>query len=361
MNDIIIIGGGIMGMLTARALDRFDITCTIVERRECGREASWAGGGIVSPLYPWRHNDAITALSAQSQEIYPELCQELFDITGIDPQWRQSGSLMLSPKDYAEAISWAKTYNLNLMQLNYQDCKSIEPHCRLQTDDFGIWMPEVAQICNPLLCQALYEYLLKCTSTEILCHQNVENFIINNNQIAGVVTDKETRYADAVIIAAGAWSGTLLQNLQINLTIKPVRGQMLRLRLPQHGVTRIVQRDGRYIIPRADGSLLVGSTLEDCGFDQSTTEQGFQDLMTAANSIIPNGHKAKLLQHWAGLRPGTDRGKPYICQLPQYDNLYLNAGHYRNGLVLAPASAQLLADIIGKKDVTNNNFTYLVE
>ena len=152
--------------------------------------------------------------------------------------------------------------------------------------------------------------------------------------------------ADKVLIAGGAWSSNLLKNINISLDVAPVKGQMILFKTLPGSIKRIVLSQDRYVIPRKDGRVLVGSTLEHTGFEKSITIEAYNDLRSEAARIIPLLADMEVEHHWAGLRPGSTNGIPYICAISEVEGLYVNTGHFRNGVVLGPASARLMADII---------------
>ena len=161
MSDILIIGGGIIGMLTARELSLAGMKVTIIERGEAGHESSWAGGGIISPLYPWRYSDPVSALAKWGQDIYPELIDEINSESGLDAELIQNGLLMLD-NEQEEALAWAKKWQVNLQLIDNKEIYELEPGLShsLVTDNKAIWMPDVRQVRNPRLVKATKKYLL---------------------------------------------------------------------------------------------------------------------------------------------------------------------------------------------------------
>ena len=152
--------------------------------------------------------------------------------------------------------------------------------------------------------------------------------------------------ADAFVVTSGAWSFELLKETSLKLNIKPMRGQILLYQLPEQTLQHIVYQDGFYLVPRSDGHLLAGSTLEDVGFDTGTTEAMKQEMQAKAEAIMPSLKHAPIVKHWSGLRPGTPDNVPTIAAHPSIKNLYLNTGHFRYGVTMAPASAQLVAALM---------------
>jgi len=341
MVDFVLIGGGLSGMLVARELAAGGARVTLLERGDLGREASWAGGGILSPLYPWRCPDAVTALSRWSQHHYRTFAAELAADTGIDPEWLASGLLIAEEDEVVAASAWARRYGERTEVVSAQQLVGLEPG--LTTAGGGIWLPEVAQIRNPRLLKALARSLALRNVT-IRTRTEVLDLEWDRGRVTGVRTRERTLPAQAVIVTAGAWTGQLLGALAADWHIAPVRGQMLMFHAAPDQVRHIVMRDDHYLVPRGDGRVLAGSTLEYVGFDKSTTAEAYETLRAAALALIPSLASCPVERHWAGLRPGSAQGIPVIGEaLP---GLYVNAGHFRNGVVTGPASARLLADLI---------------
>ncbi|MGH1463051.1 MAG: glycine oxidase ThiO [Neptuniibacter sp.] len=345
MPKTIIIGAGVIGMMLARELAAFGVKVTIIDRKNCAQESSWAGGGIVSPLYPWRYPEAVTQLATWSQSSYVHLTAELIEETGLDPELRQKGMLMVAVEDQDEALAWAERVHRPLRKVEAEFLYTKEPELTPGLGE-GLWMPEVCSIRNPRLGQALRRSMELFPNIELLENQEVMGFIRQGSEIAGVKTSQGNLYADKTVIASGAWSGDLLKELDIELPVEPVHGQMMLFKAVPGVVNRVVLKGGRYVIPRNDGRVLVGSTLERIGFVKQTTEEAAKSLYDTAIDIIPALKQYPVEHHWSGLRPGSPEGIPYIGEVPTLQNLYVNAGQYRNGLVLAPASTRLLADII---------------
>ena len=341
---ICIIGGGIIGLLIARELHAAGEKVVVFDRRESGKESSWAGGGILSPLYPWRYPDSVTELARLSQSIYPGLVKELQQNTGIDAEWVRSGLLILGIEDGQKAETWSLKYANSAKIADASDIDGIQPGLG-GGDAKGFWMPEIAQVRNPRLLAAIKRDLEK-KSVEIIENEAVAGFDMVNGELRGLETDKRKIPTDRCIIAAGAWSGKLCAEVGLSVPVKPIRGQML-LYKPKPGLLqRIILKNNRYLIPRRDGRILVGSTLEDVGFDVRITEAAAADLRETAMKILPALADAEVEVQWAGLRPGSPEGVPYIGQHPDVSGLYLCSGHFRNGFVLGPASARLAADLV---------------
>ncbi len=343
--DVVIIGGGVMGMMTARELSRGGARVRLLEKAQPAAEASWAGGGIVSPLYPWRYSDAITALASWSQHSYVALSAALREETGIDPELRQKGLLMLAVEDEAEALAWAARCQRPVQQVDAEVIYRLESRLPAGLEQ-ALWMPEVSSIRNPRLGQSLRRSLELDANVELTPDCPVTGVRLEAGRVSALRTPAGDMAAGQYLLCAGAWSGELARHFDQRLRIEPVKGQMLLFKAEPGLLERVVLVRGRYLIPRSDGRILVGSTLEFEGFNKQATEKAYRSLYQSAVDIMPALANYPVEAQWAGLRPGAPSGIPYIGALPGLDNCYTNAGHFRNGLVLAPASCRLAADLL---------------
>ena len=344
--DHAIIGGGLIGLLCARELAIAGQSVVVVEKGQCGHESSWAGGGILSPLYPWRYPDAVNQLAKWSQQQYPSFCQTLLSETGIDPEWTQSGILLLDADEQDNATSWADKYITNTKIIDDRALKAIEPSLNEGISSKGILFDEVAQVRNPRLLAALKASVIQ-HGVQLRENCQVQAFNAGPKDVKSLKTSQGEISADHYLLAGGAWSGELASLLNLSLLIKPVKGQMLLYRAVPGYLKHILMHRGHYLIPRRDGRILVGSTLEDVGFDKQSTDIAREELEAIALSMLPGLSSFDIEAHWAGLRPGSmNDGVPYIGRHPVYENFYVNSGHFRNGVVLGLASARLFLDLI---------------
>ncbi len=344
MPHCVIIGAGIIGMLTARELSAAGHRVTLLDRGRAGQESSWAGGGIISPLHPWRYADPVSALARWSQQHYPEVCRALTESTGIDPQWNRNGLLVLGVDEQEQAEIWARRWDMDLRLLRGDELTACEPALG-KPETGALWLPDIAQVRNPRLVKSLKADLL---ARGVKIHENREVTGIDTQagRVAGVYTAGDRIPARQVLLAAGAWSGALMESVGLNGPIQPVRGQMILFRATTELVKRIVLHGNRYLIPRRDGRILMGSTLEYAGFDKSTSEEAREELRESALKLVPRLGDYPIEHHWAGLRPGKEDAIPIIGEHPGIGGLYINSGHFRNGVVLGLASARLVANLM---------------
>ncbi len=346
--DVAVVGAGAIGLLSAYHLSLSGRRVVLVERGEPGREASWAGGGIVSPLYPWRYQPAVTALAHWSQDFYPVLGERLRQETDIDPEVEVTGLYWLDLEDEAEALEWARRNVRPLSSVSMDEVRGRVPVLGAGYER-AVFMAGVANVRNPRLVRSLREALLRMPNVTLLRESPVTGFLRQGERVTGVQTACEAIHAESVVVCAGAWSGELLRTLGLAVPVSPVKGQMLLYRQPVGYLSSMVLAKGRYAIPRRDGHILIGSTLEHAEFDKTPTAEALASLQASAIELLPALAGQEPVAHWAGLRPGSPDGVPFIGPVPDLPGLWLNCGHYRNGLVLAPASCQLLTDLLSAR------------
>ncbi len=326
-------------MTTARELAMRGLSVSLFDKGKLGMESSWAAGGILSPMRPWLEHPCSAELSSQGKACYEDYVEELKQETGIDPEYYQSGLLMINEADVEQTRQWADENQVLIVE-NHEDYPS---NMRLPAK--SIFLPEIAQVRVSRLLKALHSSLMKLDVT-ILENTEITGLEINNARCKSVTIGSKKYDADSFIISAGAWSQQILGSANKGIKIKPVMGQMLCVKFPRQQLETMVLDGGHYFIPRKDGHVLIGSTMEDIGFDKETTQAARNELMEWACSLWPDIADASFVKHWSGLRPATDNGKPYLGKLQDYENIYINAGHFRKGIIQAPICARNIADMV---------------
>ncbi|MEJ2534953.1 MAG: FAD-dependent oxidoreductase [Gammaproteobacteria bacterium] len=346
--DVVVLGGGVIGMLTARALAAEGRKPVVVERDRLGRGASRAAGGIMSPLAPWEVDPAVHALAKVSLPMLPGLATALETDTGIDPEYRRTGVLFLDCADHEQALAYAERTGEAVRVLAPKDVANFEP-AAARVEGPSVLFPDLAQVRNPRLLDALAKDL-RLKGVEVLEDAGEARLETAGAGLA-VVSDTHGRLAAPdVVLAAGAWSGEVAKGVGLELPVVPVRGQIIWYQAPEAGVRHVIIRDGKYVVPRQEGVVLVGSTLEEVGFDPGTTPEARSLLEAAARNVVPLLSTLPVQGHWSGLRPGAPNGVPFIGEAPGVPGLWLNTGHFRNGVNLAPGSVALLTDLMsGRK------------
>lgn len=337
--DFVVVGAGVVGMTTARELAGEGFTVALFEQGEIGREASWAAGGILSSMRPWAEHPASAVLSNEGRRVYSSFVESLFADTGVDPQYIQCGLFMAAADDIEHTRAWAETNAIRWQQ----DCESLTAELNLHKE--SIFLPDIAQVRPTRLLQAL-ESDLSSRRVAVFANTPVQAINIEDGSWQSIQTSTSQVSAGNLVICAGAWSAKILQQQGIRLGVKPVCGQMLCVKADVPDFNQIVLDGGHYLIPRRDGNVLVGSSMEHTGFDKATTDSVKQELMHWARLTWPAFQETTLISHWAGLRPGNENGYPLIGPVPGIDGLYLNTAHFRKGILQAPVSACLLVDAV---------------
>lgn len=333
--DILLVGGGVSGLFSAILLADAGLQVEILERGERPLESSWAGAGILSALPPWGYEPAVTRLIDASLDLWPEWIERLRHTAQTDPEYHVSGMLVLDPTDPQAADAWCRKQGPAPIPAALAELAARHRSAH--------WLPQVAQARNPRLLSALRECALAC-GVRILTGINVTGLEQAQGRISGLLTSNGIRRADRYVITAGAWSQILLGKRAMGLDIAPVRGQIVQVQTQPGSVPAIVLTGTHYLVPRQDGLVLIGSTLENAGFDKSVSPAVQATLLAIARKLFPALHDAPVTQHWAGLRPGSPGNIPTIGRHPRIANLYINSGHFRYGVTLGPGAAQRLAD-----------------
>ncbi len=344
---VVIIGGGIIGSLTAWRLKQLGIEPVIVERGRLGRESSWAGAGILCPIQPWLYPDAFTHLIDASLAMYPALRDELTERTGISPEWLKSGLMVpFFPDDDVDhkqaALDWSRRFGWQVKDLDAAQARAQEPMLAADTSGALFW-PEVAQVRNPRLLQAVCA-VLQQEQIEIREEAEVVGLLEAGGRVSGVkLADGEALHADAVLVAAGSWSGELSKSLGFSIPVQPVKGQIVLLKSEPGRLKHIVKHDRAYFVPRADGRILVGASMEMVGFSTGNTPNEVNALLNGLSRLLPGLTDAPIERQWMGFRPGSPDGLPFLGPVHTHPGLWIASGHYRNGVALAPITAHIIS------------------
>jgi len=343
---VAIIGGGVIGCLTALYLHRLGASPVILEKGSVGREASWAGAGILCPIHPWLYPDSFTHLIEESLALYPDLSAMLLEMTGIAIQWRTTGLLIpffaddrIHHRD--DALAWSERFGWPVEALDAAQTRAHEPTISEQVQGSLLW-PEVGQVRNPRLLAAARKALERC-GVPIREQSEVIGLDENKGGYTLRLADGGLVEADDVLLAAGSWSGELSRMMGLQLPVEPVKGQIVLLKDEPDRVHHIIKHDEAYMVPRVDGHILVGASMERVGFRSGTTDEVIGQLLEATYRITPGLKDAQIVQQWMGFRPGSPDGMPYLGPVQERPGLWVASGHYRNGVALAPGTADLMS------------------
>jgi glycine oxidase len=348
--DVIVAGAGVVGLSIAYALAREGMRPIVLDRGKPGREASWAGAGLLPAVSdPDRQPSHPTlALRAWSARLYPEWSVALREETGIDNGFRRTGGVDVARTEAEEqtlrttAGRWRVEGIVN-ERLAPGDFARVEPAL-----DSGLrvayFLPDRAQIRNPRHLRALVA-AIEARGGVVLADRGVTGFLTRGDRATGVRTTEGNVEADKVVLAAGTWSGDLLAGLGVRAPTPPVKGQIVLLNPGRPLLRRIVEHGKIYLVPRDDGRILIGATEEEGVSDIRPTADAFQGLHAAAVALCPSLADAAVEATWAGLRPGSMDTRPYIGPAPGFRDLFVATGHKRAGLQLSPATAELIVDL----------------
>jgi glycine oxidase len=350
MSDCLVIGGGVIGLAIAYELAGDGRSVRLIDAGQPGHEASWAGAGILPPASAVSP-DPLEQLTALSNRLHREWSETLRETTAIDNGYRRSGAFYVA-RDAEEAANIAALHELACAtrwemrpitrgEMHELDA-SLDPAGELAA---AYLVPDECQIRNPRHLKALMAGCL-ARGVEVVAGASADEFEIRGGRVRRVLTTVGSFEADRICVASGAWTGPLAARLGVATTIRPIRGQMVLLAGQRRILGRIVNEGRRYLVPRDDGRVLVGSTEEDVGFDRTTTAGVTSDLLAFALSLVPELAAARLERTWAGLRPATADRKPYLGRVPGVENVYLAAGHFRGGLQLSTGTAVVISQLM---------------
>lgn len=357
--DVVVVGGGIVGLSIAWELATRGRSVTVLEANQCGQAASWAGVGILPPVAIHQVNDPLEQLRSLSHQLLAEWSTQLETITGIDVGYRQCGGVYvaISPGEAAllsASHAWWNELGIEAVRWTSDQLRTHEPALTQLADSSrlkAIWhLPGECQLRTPRYVQAL---LAACRQSGVNIverarvqaieqqERHVRIAVAGNNE-----QDAQCFTAANCCLTAGPWTSQLLDQLDISSGILPIRGQVLLFHPPERLLTRIINEGNRYLVPRDDGRLLVGSNEEEVGFVCETTPEIVAELRQWAIGMVPVLEEVPIEHAWAGLRPAAYDSYPYIGRLPDHPNIYVASGHYRAGIHLSAGTARVLGELI---------------
>lgn len=354
MDDLIVIGGGAIGLSLAYDLAGHGRCVRVLERGRLGAESSWAGAGICPPGNRQATSDSYEQLVGLGHELHPVWAEQLREETGIDNGYRMCGGLYIAREaGMTDMLGYMIEHwisrGISVEKIDQKEVPRLEPQLQpsLNSDnDFAAaLLPEEGQVRNPRHIKALATACLR-RGVRIEEGMPVESLQCEGETIVSARTVDGTREAKTFCIAGGAWSPSLFANLGLQLPIRPVRGQIALLSCGAPPISRVVNEATRYLVPRPDGRVLVGATEEEVGFDKRTTADAIHGLIELARSLVPALGNAEVERCWAGLRPATEDGRPYMGSIPGYENAFAATGHFRSGLQLSPAVGVVMSQLI---------------
>ncbi len=342
--DVLILGGGVIGLTVAYRLAREGARVAVLDKGDLGREASWAGAGILPPGDPARARTPYDLLLARGSAAFPAFSEELRERTGIDNGFRVCGGVEIVDGDERLVLDDWRRQGVRAEPLDDAALHRLEPNLAPSLRR-AFHLPDLAQVRNPRHVKAL---VAACASLGVALRPGEPVYALERQEgtVTAARTDGGLLTAGRFLVAAGAWSESLLAPLGWRPGIHPVRGQIALLHCGGPLFSRVVEEGKRYLVPRPDGRVLVGSTEEHVAFDKRTTAGAIRGLLDFAIGLVPALAGAPPERCWAGLRPGSPDGRPFLGPVPGAANLFVAAGHFRAGIQLSPATGTVMTELL---------------
>jgi glycine oxidase len=348
--DVVIIGGGVIGLTIARALAQRGVRdVMLIERGRPGAEASWAAGGILAPQVEVDHQDEFFQLACASRDLYPQFAGSLKEETGVDVELDTTGTLCLGftrpdEEELRRRHQWQTGQGLQVEWLTGDEARRLEP-CVAANVRCALRFPRDVQVENRRLVEALVRANEEL-GVQLVINTAVTALGIKDERVCGVETSAGFVAAPIVVVAAGAWSSLIDSPSLPSIQIEPVRGQMLCFSADPNIGRHVIYSPRGYLVPRRDGRVLAGSTVEQVGFDKRVTDDGVSTIKSMALEIAPAIAGLPIIDSWAGFRPRAPDDLPVLGPCAEIGGLLYATGHYRNGILLAPITGLVIADAI---------------
>lgn len=353
----VVIGAGVAGLSIGWRLRQSGCDVTILERAQAGTGATWASAGMIAAIA--EHPEALSPegeLAYRARAMWPAFARDVEDASGMRIGYVESGSLMVAMTSEENARHAARAAeDPELEMLSAAGARAMEPMISASVAG-ALWAPREAHVDNRALGQALARAFLRAGGS-LVVNEAVVSIETRAGRAVAARGTFAVHEADVFVLAAGAWSG-LIAGLPANAVppVRPVKGEMLALEPPEAAAlpARVVWGNDVYLVPRGE-RLLVGATLEDAGFDTATTAAAEDWLSSRAVSVMPALRHWRIADHWAGLRPGSPDGLPLLGP-STVSGLFVASGQYRNGILFAPAVAEILSGLVLERPVDFANF-----
>ena len=349
---MIVIGAGAIGTSIAYQLAKAGMKVMVFERGRVGGQATGASAGMIQ-LNPDRTTPpALSALHVESARLFPALATELRERTGMDIGHRAAPLLHVALEEGEEATlrshrGWQVDHGVAVAWLDAAAVLDLEPALNPAVRA-ALYYPNEHQLLPLVLAQALARAAVDLGAI-LREGANIDRLLTDGDRVLGVAIGGETVHTGEVVIAGGAWASAWSEALRTPIPIRPVRGQMVAIRTIGTGLRNVVSSADGYMLTKPDGSTYVGTTVEDAGYDGRPTVAGIAGLLALVPRLAPRLADATFSSAWAGLRPGTSDGRPLIGRLPGWHGVTLAAGHFRDGILLAPITGELVADLLARR------------
>ena len=348
--DVIVVGGGVVGSSIAYQLAKRSARVTLMDRGEVPGPATAASAGMLLPVTEGARQGPLFELGRESLRLFDALTEELRERTGMDLGYRQSGLVRVALSDLeVERLrlrrSWDERAGLSVAWVDRDRIQEVEPALG-DACQAALFSPDANQVDAPLLAQACRAAAVALGAT-LQPGATVDSLLIDGDRVVGVRSGIEETRAPDVVLANGAWAAAWSESLRCRLPVRPVRGQIVRLRSDRPLLRNIVFCEQGYLLRKHDGAIYVGATEEEAGFDPVPTLDGVAGLLDFALRVAPSLSRAAFNSAVAGLRPATPDRLPMLGRLPGWTGVTVAAGHFRSGVLLAPITGEIIADLIG--------------
>ncbi|PFA62178.1 glycine oxidase ThiO [Bacillus sp. AFS015802] len=346
--DVLIVGGGVIGCSILYQLSKRGKKGLLIEKKQLASRASKAAAGMLGVHTELNGGSPLYRLAQNSRNMYPDLAQELIEVAGMDIEYMENGMVKVarteeeeqnllsaaSEMDQDEGVEWLPSPKLS----------AFEPLLSKKATG-GLFIPRDGNVSALKLTNALGLASVRL-GAEVKEYTDVYDFIVEGSRITGVNTSLGPYYASEIVVAGGAWSQSLMQRIGVTLHAFPVKGECFSVKYSRKLVERTIFTEGCYIVPKAGGRFLIGATEHPHTFDETISVSGLMSLMKKATDLLPDLIHAEWEQAWSGIRPQTQGGLPIIGRIEKWEGLSVATGHYRNGILLAPITGVMMADLL---------------
>jgi len=348
MHDVVIIGGGVVGLSVAWELAGQGLSVHVIDRQPMGREASWAGAGMIPPGEVRIENAQYRQLTQFSARLWSDVSTRLLEETGIDNEYHLCGAILfaepeIDEDEFAIEVKAWQSQGVETRRLDGTRRRELEPAIS-ETERPALELPGQAQVRNPRHLQALQQACLN-KGVQLTSGTEIRGIRSEADRISAVVSEQGEFTGGQFLWATGAWTESAANILDFHVPVVPIRGQIVLLKTAGQ-LSRILEQGKRYLVPRRDGRLLIGSTEEQVGFERTPRNDSVESLRAFGNRLVDSLRDAEMEQTWCGFRPATPDRLPILDRLPNWSNGFVATGHYRAGLSLGPATALLMRQIL---------------
>ncbi|MNI10402.1 Glycine oxidase [compost metagenome] len=361
--DVVVVGGGVIGSSIAYELSSRGISTLVLEKNSIASEASSAAAGMLAAQGEFIEDSKLLQLALRSRSMFPQLVQRLKDACGMDIGYVHHGLLRMAlnlqdVQRYQEQAQFQQDIGLNSKWLTKEETILLEPSLSASIEG-ALLLKDDHQVIASQLTRA-YAMAAAAQGAQFREYAEVHELLLEHGEIKGVRLRDEVIQCNKVVIASSIWAFDLLRSAGYNLPISPVKGECIAVRLPNSSIQRTIYSDIGYLVPKANGELIIGATAKPGIVDKSVSLAGISSLIRAAEQLVPSIRESEWIRAWSGLRPNTPTGLPYMGKHPELQGLFIAAGHYRNGILLSPVTGMIIADLIEGNDIDTDLSSYSI-